>query len=616
MTRTSFGDQLQQIWRTRPVRLPRQGPIAGVAAGFGRRYNVDPVLIRVAFAVSTMFGGSGIMLYLLAWLLLPESGARLSPAESLFGRKHHHGEHGGSQTKTIVLMVALVIAVTTVGPIGVEMAGSGMISTALMLAGWWMLFMRFPEPPPGTSPYNADETPVSATGYPGAAFPTAPPRAAGGHPPFGASSPTPGPYQQTPMYTPYTKLPDSYVPESSVPGQSVPESAGPAQPVPGQAVPEQAVPEQAVPEQATAPEPGPTGTTAPGAPTGNAATIADRPPTDAGSTSTSDATPDPSAAPTTPVLREPETAAVPSAQATESTSKSETPASPTDAAPAAQPAGHDPDDPARPDRPAGPSTSAGTPRRGPDLRKPPTGPGAPTAVRDRLPTGLPGPGRQVPPAWDPLGVAPLAWDLPDPTPPRPVATVTPKRPPSRFTPVVLGLAILAAAGAGALAAAGADWMTPGRIAAVALAVIGLGLVLGAFLRRGHGLLVVTAPLAGFVLIASMLGPIEFDRASVGNREWVPASAAELDSHYELTMGDATLDLRNVRLTEDHTVDLSVRMGEVRVLVPADMTLRADCNVNLGEARCPSGLSGPGTPGAPVLDLIIDVHMGNVEVHRE
>ncbi|WP_280506163.1 LiaF domain-containing protein, partial [Nocardia farcinica] len=236
--------------------------------------------------------------------------------------------------------------------------------------------------------------------------------------------------------------------------------------------------------------------------------------------------------------------------------------------------------------------------------------------RDRLPTGLPGPGRQVPPAWDPLGVAPLAWDLPDPTPPRPVATVTPKRPPSRFTPVVLGLAILAAAGAGALAAAGADWMTPGRIAAVALAVIGLGLVLGAFLRRGHGLLVVTAPLAGFVLIASMLGPIEFDRASVGNREWVPASAAELDSHYELTMGDATLDLRNVRLTEDHTVDLSVRMGEVRVLVPADMTLRADCNVNLGEARCPSGLSGPGTPGAPVLDLIIDVHMGNVEVHRE
>ncbi|WP_280504799.1 PspC domain-containing protein, partial [Nocardia farcinica] len=371
MTRTSFGDQLQQIWRTRPVRLPRQGPIAGVAAGFGRRYNVDPVLIRVAFAVSTMFGGSGIMLYLLAWLLLPESGARLSPAESLFGRKHHHGEHGGSQTKTIVLMVALVIAVTTVGPIGVEMAGSGMISTALMLAGWWMLFMRFPEPPPGTSPNNADETPVSATGYPGAAFPTAPPRAAGGHPPFGASSPTPGPYQQTPMYTPYTKLPDSYVPESSVPGQSVPESAGPAQPVPGQAVPEQAVPEQAVPEQAvpeqaTAPEPGPTGTTAPGAPTGNAATIADRPPTDAGSTSTSDATPDPSAAPTTPVLREPETAAVPSAQATESTSKSETPASPTDAAPAAQPAGHDPDDPARPDRPTGPSTSAGTPRRGPD----------------------------------------------------------------------------------------------------------------------------------------------------------------------------------------------------------------------------------------------------------
>ncbi|NUS95024.1 MAG: PspC domain-containing protein, partial [Nocardia sp.] len=54
MTRTSFGEQLQQMWQTRPVRLPRRGPIAGVAAGFGHRYGIDPVLVRVAFVVSTI----------------------------------------------------------------------------------------------------------------------------------------------------------------------------------------------------------------------------------------------------------------------------------------------------------------------------------------------------------------------------------------------------------------------------------------------------------------------------------------------------------------------------------------------------------------------------------
>ncbi|WP_084495732.1 PspC domain-containing protein [Nocardia shimofusensis] len=554
MTRTSFGDQLQQIWRTRPVRLPRHGPIAGVAAGFGRRYNVDPVLIRVAFVVSSMFGGAGIMLYLLAWLLLAEEGERLSPAESLFGRKQYGEQTGQSQTKTIVLMVALAIAVTTVGPIGVEMAGSGMISLALMLAGWWMLFMRFPQPPPGTSPWDADDVPTTATGYPGTAFPAAPPRPPGAYySPFGSSAPpqaaqSPAP----PMYTPYTKLPEYYEPD---PRTDV-------------TVSDPAASTPAAPEAPEAENPKPS--------TSASATASDSSPT------------------TSP---NPEKPADTDNPATQGTAATQDTAEASDTPKTADPAPAD--------------------GIGPNLRKSPSGDGgSPTATRDPLPTGLPGLDTPVPPAWDPLGVAPLAWDLPDPTPACPIATVEPERPRSRFTPVVLGLAILAAAGAGALAAAGVEWMTPGRIAAVALAVIGLGLVAGAFLRRGHGLLVVTAPLAGFVLLASLIGPIDIDSTTMGTREWAPASVADLESRYQLTMGDATLDLRSVQLTEDRTVDIDVRMGEVRILVPADMTLRTDCDVSIGEMQCPSGISGPNTPGAPVLDLNIDVHMGNVEVHRD
>lgn len=542
MTRTSVGDQLQQIWRTRPLRLPRHGPIAGVAAGFGRRYNVDPVLIRVAFVVSSMFGGAGIVLYLLAWLLLAEEGEPLSPAESLFGRKQYGEQPGRSQTKTIVLMVALAIAVTTVGPIGVEMAGSGMISLALMLAGWWMLFMRCPQPPPGTSPWNADDVPTTATGYPGTAFPPAASRPPGAYySPFGSSAPAQA-AQSTPapMYSPYTKLPDYYEPDPRTDvTASDPAASAPADPE----APNAEAPKPLTPDSPSAPSP--------------------------------------SIPATGPNLKKP---AEPDSAADQANDIPE---------------------------PAGPATASGS---GPNLRKPSaTEGGSPTAS---LPTGLPGLNTAVPPAWDPLGVAPLAWDLPDPTPARTVAAVTPDRPRSRFTPVVLGLAILAAAGAGALAAAGVDWMTPGRIAAVALAVIGLGLVAGAFLRRGHGLLVVTAPLAGFVLLASMIGPIDIDSTTVGNRAWAPASVADLESSYQLTMGDATLDLRSVRLTEDRTVDIDVRMGEVRILVPADMTLRTDCDVSIGEMQCPSGISGPNTPGAPVLDLNIDVQMGNVEVHRD
>ncbi len=539
MTRTTFGDQLQQMWQTRPVRLPRQGPIAGVAAGFGQRYNVDPVLIRVAFVVSSMFGGAGIVLYLFAWLMLSEAGERSSPAESLFGKGHS----SQSQTKTVVLIVALAIAVTTVGPIGVGLAGSGMISLALMLAGWWMLFMRCPQPPPGTSLWDAGYPGGTATGYPGTAFPTGPMRTTGGFPMAQAT-------HTTAMYTPYTKLPDAYMPDDRADAPTV--------------------------ELHKRPEPAATTDAAPAA--------SDRPaPTDTARPTADDAV---------------------AAESGASAPPEQTTADPAEPGPAA---GSDSDETAR-DGATVAATSANAPSPAGTAGARPT----PTTLAAAPPPVLAGP---VPPSWDPLGVAPLAWDLPEPTPTRPVVAPPPKRPRSRLTPVVLGLAIMAAAGAGALAAAGVEWMTPGRIGAVALAVIGLGLVLGAFLRRGYGLLVVTAPLAGFVLLASLIGPIEFDRGAMGEHVWAPPTAAELRSDYRVTMGSGTLDLRSIELTENRTVNLDVQMGEARILVPAGMTVHTDCSVRMGENLCPEGITGPNTPGAPVLDLNVDVRMGSVEVQR-
>ena len=48
--------------------------LAGVAGGLARHLDIDPVLLRVAFVVLVFFGGSGILLYVACWLLLPEDG--------------------------------------------------------------------------------------------------------------------------------------------------------------------------------------------------------------------------------------------------------------------------------------------------------------------------------------------------------------------------------------------------------------------------------------------------------------------------------------------------------------------------------------------------------------
>ncbi|MBD8061535.1 PspC domain-containing protein [Oceanitalea stevensii] len=59
----------------------------GVAAGIGRRYGLDPLLVRGLFVVVTLFGGLGLVLYGLAWALLPEeTDGRIHLEEAVRGR--------------------------------------------------------------------------------------------------------------------------------------------------------------------------------------------------------------------------------------------------------------------------------------------------------------------------------------------------------------------------------------------------------------------------------------------------------------------------------------------------------------------------------------------------
>lgn len=76
------------------------------------------------------------------------------------------------------------------------------------------------------------------------------------------------------------------------------------------------------------------------------------------------------------------------------------------------------------------------------------------------------------------------------------------RPRSRLAEVTLGLALIATAvDTGLSILGGFTWLDTTRIAAIALAVVAGGLLVGAVTRRGHGLLVVAGPLVGFVLLA-------------------------------------------------------------------------------------------------------------------
>ncbi|HUL94286.1 MAG TPA: PspC domain-containing protein [Burkholderiales bacterium] len=53
-------------------RLTAHKKLAGVCAGLGEYFDLDPLFFRLFFLVSLFFGGIGALVYLLLWLMAPE----------------------------------------------------------------------------------------------------------------------------------------------------------------------------------------------------------------------------------------------------------------------------------------------------------------------------------------------------------------------------------------------------------------------------------------------------------------------------------------------------------------------------------------------------------------
>jgi phage shock protein PspC (stress-responsive transcriptional regulator) len=98
----------------RLVRDPDDAVVAGVCAAFGRYTDTDPVLWRVTVAVLTLFGGAGLVLYALGWLLVPRRGEHRSFAERTLRRP----DHGISPAGVLLVVVGAVVllAVLDDGP--------------------------------------------------------------------------------------------------------------------------------------------------------------------------------------------------------------------------------------------------------------------------------------------------------------------------------------------------------------------------------------------------------------------------------------------------------------------------------------------------------------------
>jgi phage shock protein C len=59
-------DSTRKLYRSKTDRK-----VAGVCGGLAQYFNIDPTLIRVLFVVLAILGGSGLVLYLALWIIVP-----------------------------------------------------------------------------------------------------------------------------------------------------------------------------------------------------------------------------------------------------------------------------------------------------------------------------------------------------------------------------------------------------------------------------------------------------------------------------------------------------------------------------------------------------------------
>ena len=74
------------ILALRPGRLYRSESnrmVAGVTGGLGAHFDIDPTIVRLGFVAPAFLGGSGIVAYLVAWIIVPPESRPDTPPESV-----------------------------------------------------------------------------------------------------------------------------------------------------------------------------------------------------------------------------------------------------------------------------------------------------------------------------------------------------------------------------------------------------------------------------------------------------------------------------------------------------------------------------------------------------
>lgn len=97
--------QTKKLYRSK-----RNKMIAGVCGGFAEYLNIDPVLVRIAWIAFTFLGGSGLIIYIIGIIIIPEN-----PDESINGEHNEIKNDRGLFWGSLLILVGAALLLKQFG---------------------------------------------------------------------------------------------------------------------------------------------------------------------------------------------------------------------------------------------------------------------------------------------------------------------------------------------------------------------------------------------------------------------------------------------------------------------------------------------------------------------
>ena len=116
--------------------------VAGVAAGLGRYFGVDPVVLRVAFVVLALLPpGIGLLAYLVAWIVIPGEGGGAGDqgAEAASGSPAIATTTAARVVGGVLVALGTLVAVEIAEPTWIDFDGRYVGAAVLVLLGLGLL---------------------------------------------------------------------------------------------------------------------------------------------------------------------------------------------------------------------------------------------------------------------------------------------------------------------------------------------------------------------------------------------------------------------------------------------------------------------------------------------